>query len=307
MVPHITTLLQRFTGEWALRVPPDAMLTACRESGSTARRDRVLTPVTATQLCLWQMRHGHTACRHRPHLSGMRGTAAAYCQARARLPLRVFALLWERFSRAVPRAAVDDGRGQGPRTFLVAGASCAMPEMPALQAAFGPSTEPRPGCGVPIARLLGLCHAGTGVVLTRVVAPLLTHARARGQAVHPAFRETCSSPIGACVPTPIWPSARRLACPPSCACGRDRSWMSRPGGPVSGRAYGAHRPSQACHGPADSQPSASMINSWPGYNPRPVPRGSPGTRRPPCQRREGAARCATPSAAQAAEPASAPW
>jgi hypothetical protein len=63
-----------------------------------------------------------------------------------------------------------------------------MPDTPALQKAFGQSTEPRPGCGFPVARLLGLGHAGTGVLLTRVAAPLLTHDLARVQAVHPALQ-----------------------------------------------------------------------------------------------------------------------
>jgi hypothetical protein len=35
--------------------------------------------------------------------------------------------------------------------------------------------EQRPGCGVPVAHLLGLFHAGTGVLLKLVVAPLLTY------------------------------------------------------------------------------------------------------------------------------------
>ena len=46
MVPHITTILQRFTGEWAMLLQPEAILTVCREIGYTAWRDRVLTPVT---------------------------------------------------------------------------------------------------------------------------------------------------------------------------------------------------------------------------------------------------------------------
>jgi hypothetical protein len=33
MVPTMPTILHRFTGEWAMRRPPDAMLTVCRESG----------------------------------------------------------------------------------------------------------------------------------------------------------------------------------------------------------------------------------------------------------------------------------
>jgi hypothetical protein len=60
-----------------------------------------------------------------------------------------------------------------------------MPETPALQDAFGQPTAQQPGGGVPVARLLGLVHAGTGVLLKVVVEPLLTHDWARGQAVHP--------------------------------------------------------------------------------------------------------------------------
>jgi hypothetical protein len=186
MVPHITTILPRFTDEWSMLRQPDAILTVCREIGSTAWRDHVLTPVTTVHLFLWQILHGHTACSHLPHLSGLRCRAAAYGQARTRLPVRVFDLLLERFSRAVQRSAVDDGRWHGHRTFLVDGSGCSMPDTPALQGAFGQSTEQRPGCGCPVARLLGLFHAGTGVLLKLVVAPLLTHDWAQVQAVHPS-------------------------------------------------------------------------------------------------------------------------
>ncbi|HEX2277400.1 MAG TPA: IS4 family transposase [Candidatus Tectomicrobia bacterium] len=189
MVPSITTILHRFTGEWATLLQADAILALCSEMGYTAWRDRVLTPVTTMQLFLLQILYGNTACRHLPHLSGLRFTAAAYCQARAKLPLRFFDLLLERFGSAVQRSAVDDGRWQGHRTFLVDGSGCSMPDTPALQAAFGQSTEQRPGCGFPVARLLGLFHAGTGVLLKLLVAPLLTHDLAQVQAVHPSLQE----------------------------------------------------------------------------------------------------------------------
>jgi hypothetical protein len=186
MVPTMTTILPRFTGEWAALLHPEAILTVCREIGSTTWRDRVLTPVTTLQLFLWPMLHGHTTCSHRPHLSGLRFTAAASCQARARLPVRGFARLREHFSSAVPPSVSDDGRWQGHRTFRVEGAACSMPETPALQDTCGQPTAQRPGCGVPVARLLGLFQAGTGVLLKLVVAPLLTHDLARVPAVHPA-------------------------------------------------------------------------------------------------------------------------
>ena len=103
MIPHITAILQRLTGEWAALLQPEAILAVCGEVGYTGWRDRVLTLVTTVQLFLLQILHGNTACSHLPHLSGLRFTAAAYCQARARLPLRFFDLLFERFGRTVQR------------------------------------------------------------------------------------------------------------------------------------------------------------------------------------------------------------
>jgi len=188
MVPHITAVLTRLKTEWATQLQPDAIMAACQEAGYTSWRDRVLTPVTTIQLFLLQILHGNTACSHLPHLSGIRFSASAYGQARARLPLRFFDLLLEHFNRAVQRSAVDDGRWHGHRTFLVDGSACSMPDTPALQDAFGQSTEQRPGCGFPVAHLLGLFHAGTGVLLKLVVAPLLTHDLAQVQAVHPTLQ-----------------------------------------------------------------------------------------------------------------------
>ena len=185
MVPPITTILQRFTGEWAALLQPEAILTVCSEIGYTGWRDRVLTPVTTMQLFLLQILHGNTACSHLPHLSGLRFSAAAYCQARARLPLRFFALLLERFSSAVQRTALKEERWHGHRTFLVDGSGCSMPDTPALQDAFGQPSGQRPGCGFPMARLLGLFHADTGLLLKLIVAPLFTHDLAHVQKVHP--------------------------------------------------------------------------------------------------------------------------
>jgi hypothetical protein len=67
MVQRITTILQRFTTEWAILLQPEAILEACAEIGYTEWRNRVLTPVTTMQLFLLQMLHGNTACSHLPH------------------------------------------------------------------------------------------------------------------------------------------------------------------------------------------------------------------------------------------------
>jgi hypothetical protein len=188
MVPSVTVILQRFATDWATLLQPEAILAACGEVGYTTWRDRVLTPVTTIQLFLLQILHGNTACSHLPHLSGVRFSAAAYCQARAKLPLRLFTLLLERFGSVMQQAALDEGRWHGHRTCFVDGSGCSMPDTPALQEAFGQPTVQRPGCGVPVARLLGLFHAGTGLLLKLVVAPLVTHDLAHVQAVHSSLQ-----------------------------------------------------------------------------------------------------------------------
>jgi hypothetical protein len=147
MVPSISTILRRFTGEWALLLQPEAMLTVCREIGYTTWRDRLLTPVTTTQLFLLQILHGNTACSHLPHLSGLRFSAAAYCQARARLPLRFFGPLLERFASAVQSCISGEGRWHGHRTFfvMVRAVPCGHRHAPEARGRAPPDPRSRPG------------------------------------------------------------------------------------------------------------------------------------------------------------------
>jgi hypothetical protein len=198
-------VLARCNTEWAAQRHPDASKAACQEAGSTSGRDRLLTPVTTTQLFLWQILHGHAACSHVPPLPGLRFSAAASGQARTTRPLDLLALLLARVCAAGPSHVADEGRWPGPRPVLVEGSGCSMPATPALQAAFGQPTEPRPGCGVPVARLVGVVHAGTGVLLTRAVAPRLTHALARMPAVHPSVQpgEVLVADRGLCASAPV--------------------------------------------------------------------------------------------------------
>jgi hypothetical protein len=52
MIPNLATILQRFTGKWAMRLQPGAILSVCRELGHTPWRNRALTPVTTLPLFL---------------------------------------------------------------------------------------------------------------------------------------------------------------------------------------------------------------------------------------------------------------
>jgi hypothetical protein len=188
MVPSVTTILDRLKTAWVAQLQPDAIHTACQEAGYTSWRDRLLNPVTTVQLFLLQILHGNTACQHLPHLSGLRFSASAYCQARSQLPLPVLTHLLKRLGHGVQPTLAEEGRWHGHRTFFVDGSGCSMPDTPVLQKEFGQPAEQQPGCGFPVAHLLALFHAGTGLLTQLVVAPLHTHDLARVREVHPALQ-----------------------------------------------------------------------------------------------------------------------
>jgi hypothetical protein len=93
MVASVTAALSRFKPAWAPQRPPEPIIGVCEAAGSPSGRDRVLTPVPTLQRFLVQSLHGHTACTHLPHLSGLRFRASADGQARTKLPLDLFRLL----------------------------------------------------------------------------------------------------------------------------------------------------------------------------------------------------------------------
>ena len=170
MTATLTQVVKQFQQDWTSQLEPDAILTACR--GVAYRwRERTLDPVTTIQSFFVQILHGNTAGTHLRHLTKLDVTASAYCQARMKLPLAVFEQLLRSVSHALQHSPLEEGRWLGHRTFWVDGSSFSMPDTPALQKHFGQPGTQLPGCGFPVAHLLALFHAGTGLVLHILAAP----------------------------------------------------------------------------------------------------------------------------------------
>ena len=187
MTATLTQVVKQFQQDWTGQLEPEAILTACR--GVAYRwRERTLDPVTTIQLFFVQILHGNTACTHLRHLTKLDVTASAYCQARMRLPLAVFAQLLRSVSHALQHEPLEEGRWLGQRTFWGDGSSFSMPDTPALQKHFGQPGKQLPGCGFPVAHLLALFHAGTGLVLQILAAPLRTHDLSEVVRLHPELR-----------------------------------------------------------------------------------------------------------------------
>jgi hypothetical protein len=185
MIARLNRILHQFRDAGTSALEPEAIVHACRQVGYTAWRDRLLNPVVTIQVFLLQVLHGNTACAHLPHLAGLGFTASAFCKARSKLPLGLFEAILRSSVRSL-RATVDAAeRWHGHRTFFVDGSGASMPDTPALQEAFGHPTGQRPGCGFPVAHLLGRFHAATGLLLQLLVDPLRTHDIATVPKVHP--------------------------------------------------------------------------------------------------------------------------
>jgi hypothetical protein len=183
MYHRIASALRRLRRDLGTHLDEAAVHDACRRAGHTWR-DCLLTPAAILRWFIAQVLHGNTALTHVSLMAGRSFTDAAFCQARARLPLAAY--------RAVLRGQVESlapdtrthGTWRGHRTFLVDGSSFSMPDTPELRAHFGTSGRAKPGCSFPVARVLALFHAGTGMLLEAVAAPLRSHEMAGVGSVH---------------------------------------------------------------------------------------------------------------------------
>jgi hypothetical protein len=184
MPATLTQVVKQFQQDWTTQLEPDAILTACQDVGYVWR-DRCLDPVTTTQLFFVQVVNGNTACTHLRHLTKLDVTASAYCQARTRLPLAVFAHLLRTAGAHWQHEPLNEGRWLGHRTFWADGSSFSMSDTPELQEHFGQPGGQQPGCGFPVAHLMTLFHAGTGMVLKMLSAPLRTHDLSQVVQLHP--------------------------------------------------------------------------------------------------------------------------
>src|SRR5262249_48053356 len=119
--------------------------------------------------------NGNTALTHVSLMAGRAFTASAFCQARARLPLAIFRAVLRGLVQGIVPDTEAHGRWLGHRTILVDGSSFSMPDTPALPARFGQPGNQANGGGFPVARLLAVFHAGTGLLLEALAAPLRSH------------------------------------------------------------------------------------------------------------------------------------
>lgn len=142
-------------------------------------RDRIWNPVLTFWAFLVQVLHPGSACREAVALvlaeqavkseRRISADASAYCQARQRVPLSVFATALHKVGRCLEAKAKGQYLWSGRRVRLVDGSSCSMPDTPELQAVFGQPDGQKSGCGFPVARIVAMFCWATGAVLDVVI------------------------------------------------------------------------------------------------------------------------------------------
>jgi hypothetical protein len=146
----------------------------CREN-DYVWRDRELDPATTIALFVQQVIHGNTSCSEVRHIGGDSFSPQAYSDARARLPLAIYhALFSEVYQRVVPHTQREEHLWHGHRTFHIDGSTFSMSDTKALRKSFGLPSGPKKGCAFPVAHLLVLFSAPTGLLIDLWASPLRT-------------------------------------------------------------------------------------------------------------------------------------
>jgi hypothetical protein len=169
-----------------LLLDAERILQLCRESDYCPEADGKLDPPTLIALFMQQIAAGNVSCDHVRLMGGNGFTASGYCQARMRLPLAVLVTLArEVYQKLSDRVDDDDQhRWHGHRVLLIDATSFSMPDTPELQAHFGQPGGQKEGCGFPVAHLLMLFNARTGMAVDAITAPLRTHEMSLASGTH---------------------------------------------------------------------------------------------------------------------------
>lgn len=184
---RIDTILKQLRQDVAQRLDPETIHSACRAVGHTWRQC-TLIPATILHWFVIQISHGNTSLEHVARLGGGLFTSEAYCLARSGLPLAAFqAVLRNLVTTLIPQTQAE-GLWRGHRTLLIDGSSFSMPDTAALQKQFGQPSAQKPGCGFPVAKILALFHAGTGLLLEMIPTPLRSHEMGTVAGIHPALK-----------------------------------------------------------------------------------------------------------------------
>lgn len=192
MADHLRAALAQVKARVCQRLPLDVDQLA-RDIGHRWRQ-RKLTPAVTLWLFMIQVLHGNVAMTALRHVGPMAANASSYCAARARLPLALFAALFDAVATMAAGVSAHDALAHatllnGRRVLLADVTTFSTPDDPALRDHFSYPPGQRPGCGFPVGKLLAVLDAVTGVAVAALGCPLFTHEAREMLTLHPLLRK----------------------------------------------------------------------------------------------------------------------
>lgn len=174
--------LQQLAQQLAGVIP--AHLLSSADQGPNSR-ERLFTLRLTFECFLWQLLNPATACREVVRqvqaLCRLQGQAppdentSAYVQARQRLPQQRFEEVLHATARAADQRAGQVGRLAGRPVKVVDGSTVQLPDTPANQKAYPQPATQKPGCGLPVMRLVVLFSLASGALLDLAMGSLHSH------------------------------------------------------------------------------------------------------------------------------------
>jgi hypothetical protein len=158
-----------------------------RELGLSWRQTPLALP-NLVALLARQILGGNLSMPELARLAGSTFTPEAYCIARGRLPLKLLQVMLRRVCALGRRQEVGQRLWKGHRLWHIDGSSFSMPDTPELQQRFGQPGLQAKGCGFPVAHILCLFDAASGLIQECILAPLRTHDMAHVDQVQAALR-----------------------------------------------------------------------------------------------------------------------
>lgn len=151
------------------------------ESFAPAFRERLFPPTETLSMFLMQALDADSSCQKAVNdaavkrlvsgLSPCSTHTGAYCRARQRLPTGMISALTACTGQLMTEQVPAAWRWQGRPVRLVDGATVAMPDTAANQAAYPQPSSQKPGLGFPQCRLVGIVCLPSGGLLNAAVGP----------------------------------------------------------------------------------------------------------------------------------------
>lgn len=148
-------------------------------------RERLFTLRLTCECLIWQMLKPRTACREVVRqvqaLACLHGreavddNASAYIQARQRLPQECLERVLAATAQAAGRRAAPGPQLQGRPVKVVDGSSVQLPDTAANQQDYPQPSGQKPGCGLPVLKLVVLFSLASGALLDVVLGNLHHH------------------------------------------------------------------------------------------------------------------------------------